>query len=157
MTEPVYLDENDTIVSKEWLRKKLADYDHLVEVARELLDERLGARHGPGCIGEIACSCGLRALRALIDPATRHQHEWVRAAQLARPDGTDPFICEGCGAFRDDPATPEPDNHGEAKCVCGRDIFRPWINGIQEPWKHWVEPLDHPATPEPVEGEPNAS
>jgi hypothetical protein len=35
----------------------------------------------------------------------------------------------------------------DAKCVCGRDIFRAWIEGDLRPWKHWVEPLDHPAQP----------
>ncbi len=33
----------------------------------------------------------------------------------------------------DDTREALPEN--EAKCVCGRDIFRPWINGVQEPWK----------------------
>ena len=46
-----------------------------------------------------------------------------------------------------DRVTPEPPEN-EALCAeCGRDIFRPWINGVQEPWKHWVEPIGHPARP----------
>jgi hypothetical protein len=101
----------------------LADYDHLVEMARDVQSKR-EALTEPSADSMIrpraeAFADALDALRALIDPAT-------------------------------------PDTRGEAKCSCGRDIFRPWINGIQEPWKHWVEPLDHPATPEPVEGEPTA-
>lgn len=41
------------------------------------------------------------------------------------------------------------DPHETGACaVCGREILRAWIDGVQEPWRHWVgEPLDHPARP----------
>ena len=49
---------------------------------------------------------------------------------------------------RDETAPEAGDNDKyTTRCVCGREIFRPWIEGVLEPWKHWVEPLDHTATP----------
>ena len=88
----------------------LADYDHLVEVARAYVV----------WVGFVPEGGQFDALRALIDPATRRTDEAVWAAALA------------------DPAFVAALEEGKADLAAGRRVE-----------------FD-PATPEPVEGEPNA-
>jgi len=100
---------------------------------------------------------GLRRA-ALDDPRTECTHRDERGSTVMHVRD-DRYECAVCGerftliqAALAARSEPRGDGVNDAVCaVCGRDIFRPWIDGVQEPWKHWVEsvPDGHKATPEP--------
>ncbi len=121
----------------------LADYDHLVEVAREAVD----AWDASVVNGDVEPA--IEDLRALIDPATRQRSiaEKVDALeQIVHPEGR----CVECGGGKSYWKHGDgPDQHPFDPATSERPVY----DGVDEFFAA-LDAID-PATPEPVEGEPN--
>ena len=76
----------------------------------------------------------------MTDPsATEARIKGVSGAGRVAPAAASPSVAAGRNPYA-----------SEAICVgCGRDIMRYWSDGVQSPWKHWVEPVPdgHAARP----------
>ena len=131
----------------------LADYDHLVEVARAILPEVQDVE-----IGSVIDCEPTEALRRLTAKADR----WVALRALIDPATPEPDLDVDGGTVVRRPlvwSQPLPDSQLDA--IRGRDAkaANPATTWAVEDRRHLLGEVDRlraPATPEPVEGEPNA-